>query len=219
GDAGEHALAELSGAPRQLLSRTRGGGSVAEQPSVSYTFRLSGPPRTVHTLPAWQTFLEEAPVMRQSFWMRSAATGARLVGSLALVSLVAGSGLLPSQTAAVADSAAPPAQAVSVNIYADRLDPAQLNLEVSSTVSFEAVNQTGVDCTFYIEGYLTDMLVPAGGTARNSFEVPDLPPSRDTTAGAVTGGPSDSGSGAVPMGCRGVSAQHGQAVVQRQPGT
>ena len=192
---------------------------MAEQPSVSYTFRLSGPPRAVRTLPARQTFLEEAPVMRQSFWMRSAATGARLVGSLALVTLVAGSGLLASRAAAVVATASPPAQSVSVNIYADRLDPAQLSLEASSTVSFEAVNQTGVDCTFFIEGYLSDMLVPAGGTARNSFEIPDLPPSRDTTTGAATGGPSDSGSVAVPMGCRGVSAQQGQAVVQQQPGT
>jgi hypothetical protein len=157
--------------------------------------------------------------MRQSFWMRSAATGARLVGGLALVSLVGGSGLLASRAAAVVETAAPPAQSVSVNIYADRLDPAQLSLEVSSTVSFEAVNQTGVDCTFYIEGYLSDMLVPAGGSARNSFEIPGLPPAADTTAGAATGGPSDSGSVAVPMGCRGVSAQQGQAVVQQQPGT
>jgi hypothetical protein len=186
---------------------------------VSYTFRLSGPPRTVHTLPARQPFLEEASVMRQSFWRRSAATGARLVGGLALVSLVAGSGLLASQVAATVATAAPLTQAVSVNIYADRLDPGQLSLEVSSTVNFEAVNQTGVDCTFYIEGYLTDLLVPAGGSARNSFEISSLPPSADTTAGAATGGPSDSGSVAVPMGCLGVAAQQGQAIVQEQPGT
>jgi len=157
--------------------------------------------------------------MRHWFWMRSAATGARLMAGLALVSLVGGSGLLTSDTAAAVATAAPPAQAVSVSIYADRLDPAQLSLEVSSTVSLEAVNQTGVDCTFYIEGYLTDLLVPAGGSARNSFEVPSLPPPADTTAGAATGGPSDSGSVAVPMGCRGVAAQQGQAVVQQQPGT
>jgi hypothetical protein len=192
---------------------------VAEQRSVGYTFRLSGPLQTVHTLPARQTFLEEAPVMRHSYWMRLAATGARLVAGLAVVTLVGGSGLLASRAAVADATAAPAAQSVSVNIYPDRLDPAQLSLEVASTVSFEAVNQTGVDCTFYIEGYLTDMLVPAGGTVRNSFDIPGLPPRADTTAGAATGGPSDSGSVAVPMGCRGVAAQQGQAVVQQQPGT
>jgi hypothetical protein len=210
-------VAGLSGAVRYLLSRAKGRGSVAGQRSVGYTFGLSGPARTVHTLPPRQTFLEEAPVMRQSFWMRSAATGARL--GLALVSLVGGSGLLVSPAAVLVATAAPPAQSATVTIYDDRLDPGQLSLEVSSAVNLDVVNQTGVDCTFYIEGYVSDIQVPAGGNAGTSFEIPSLPPRPDTIADATTEGPSDSGSVAVPMGCRGVAAQQGQAVVQQQPGT
>jgi hypothetical protein len=140
------------------------------------------------------------------------------VAGLALVGVVGGTGALAAR-APLASAAVPAAQTVSVNIYDDRIDPTQLNLEVSSTVTFEAVNRTSVDCTFYIEGYLSDLLVPAQDSVRNAFEIPGLPPSADTTAGAVTGGPSDSGSVAVPMGCRGVAAQQGQAVVQQQPGT
>jgi hypothetical protein len=120
---------------------------------------------------------------------------------------------------AVPVEAGPTAQNPTVQIYGDRLDPAHITLEAASTVTIDLVNNTGEGCSFYIEGYLSDLIVPAGGTARNGFEVPDLPPRSDDERGAVTGGPSDSGSVEVPMGCRGVDSQQGSAVVQRQPGT
>ena len=157
-----------------------------------------------------------------SFWTRSAGTGGRLALAAALAAAAGGetlAGRAALASAPVPAAAGPAAQNPTVQIYGDRLDPAQITLEVASTVTIDLVNYTGEDCTFYIESYLSDLLVPAGGTARNGFVVSDLPPPTDQAPGAATGCPSDSGSVEVPMGCRGVASQQGSAVVQRQPGT
>ena len=145
---------------------------------------------------------------------------ARAAGVPLALGVALASALFAAGGAADATAVGRPArQIITVQIYTDRIDPAQLSLQVSSTVTIEATNSTGVDCTFYIEGLLTALLVPGGGSARDAFEVPAVPPRADTIPGATTGGASDSGSVTVPMGCRGVSAQQGRAVVTQQPGT
>jgi len=155
----------------------------------------------------------------QSFRTRSLGTGGRLALAAALAA-VGGSGFLVGRAIAPAPAlASPAAQNMTVQIYSDHLDPQQVTLEALSTVSLDVVNNTAQDCTFYIEGYVTDWLVPAQGSVQNDFDVPDLPPRSDDLRGDPTGGPSDSGSVVVPMGCRGMTAQQGTAIVQRQPGT
>ncbi len=153
----------------------------------------------------------------QAFWTRSVGAGTRLAIAASLVA--AGGSAVLAGPVVDASEAGPTAQNTTIQIYGDRLDPAQITLQAASTVTIDLVNNTAEGCSFYIEGYLSDLIVPAGGTARNGFEVPDLPPRADDERGAVTGGPSDSGSVEVPMGCRGVDSQQGSAIVQRQPGT
>ena len=160
---------------------------------------------------------EETLVRWKPRWTRSPGAWRRLAIGAALAAPVVGGGMLVGRSGQAA--AAPESQVISVRIYADRIDPAQLTLEAQSIVLLEVANQTRVGCTFYIQGLLTGLIVPAAGHAHNSLEVPNLPPSADTVAGASTGGPSDSGSVVVPMGCRGSSHQQGTAIVQRQPGT
>jgi hypothetical protein len=92
---------------------------------------------------------------------------------------------------------------MEVEVFADRLQPAQLVLNAGTPVKLHAENHAQSACTFYVGNYLAGLAVAAG--AEQSFTVPNLP-----------GPPSAIGS-TTAMGCKEHPQVTGNVIVEPRP--
>ena len=123
--------------------------------------------------------------------------------ALALVATACGQARPPAQAGPVTQPAIP--IQLTVEVYADRLDPEQLVLDAGTTWRVELFNRSGEPCTFYIGPYLSDLEVPSNGQAEMGFTVPSLPGTPDAPHTTTT------------FGCRGDEAPTGNVVVMPRP--
>lgn len=91
---------------------------------------------------------------------------------------------------------------VTVDLYNDRIQPAQLTLSTGTVVDARVNNHGSRSCSFSMGDYVKAVNVPAGAHRNVRFTV-DTPSGNPTSVEAT-----------MSMGCAGVEAQQGSLVVQ-----
>ncbi len=123
------------------------------------------------------------------------------VDLLAFILSACGSGNTPTRASGPA-APTPVGRLVEVGVFADRLEPPEVLLELGEPIRLRLTNRGGTQCLFFVADYVANLRAAAGGTVEATFTVPG---SRvGSKIGLTTG----------RMGCQGDPARMGTVVVQ-----